>query len=68
MNKETRTYTCAICKKTITTDIINAEEFVNKHKWTGRISNRLGRQIELWYCPRHSIQGIHNFECSPTLY
>lgn len=66
VDEKTKTYKCAICKKTITVDTHNAEEFVNKHKWKGTFSRRGEKEIELWYCPIHSIQAIDNFEYFPA--
>ena len=32
------------------------------YKWTGTIGNRNGISYKYWYCPKHSIEEIADFE------
>ncbi len=52
--------TCSICKTQIKDVFL--PELVEEYEWTGTWRKRNGKEIQFWYCPKHSIEAILNFE------
>ncbi len=56
----TQTTKCNICKAII--KVTSPSELTEVHSWIGSIIKRHERVLELWYCTRHSMREILNFE------
>lgn len=60
---EERTIECSICKAVIEDVCILSPELIARfYKWVGTIREINGTLYRYWYCPKHDINEIKDFE------
>ena len=62
MTIEDATIECSICKTVIEDVYLFPDVIARFYKWTGTINTKNGISYKSWYCAKHPINEITNFE------
>ena len=62
MSNEEEMIKCSMCEAVIEDVYLIPDLITRFYKWTGTIGNRSGISYKSWYCPKHSIEEIADFE------
>ncbi len=62
MTIEDLTIECPICKTVIEDVYLFPDVIARFYKWIGTVSTKNGISHKSWYCPKHSIEEITDFQ------
>lgn len=62
MTIEDATIECSICKAIIEDVYLCPDMIARFYKWTGMVSTKNGISYKYWYCPKHPINEITDFQ------